>query len=311
MELWASSLLGQYVNFICICVDDDKHVAIRFEQMFKFKKAINLVVMNRQDMPSYGQLGCSGFIVIGADGHCVSKKTNAFLDYGERAFQSAENVIKTALEDAGIDLDVVIQENERLYASGQILRLEGVSSDPTLNDSLVTVLNFNTSSGRFNVALNDGSNRKISVMPCCLAPVNEEVKTLAKDQPFTEIQPPNLIGCKEVDEEHVECTVAINNCLSSCTRENLTLLLSCLEQHFQHEEILASKSGFGSSTDAMSPMYSHAKDHERILQLARDELDRTATAKDLSTVSIDVVRLVGASFIKHATLFDSLLEGKL
>jgi hypothetical protein len=166
MEQWACSPLGKYVDFICVCVDDNKNVAINFEQMFKFTSVINGVVMKRQDMPTYGQLGCSGFIIVGADGSCVSKKTDAYLNYGEKAFKNAESVILTALEDAGVDFKTEANKKDgNLYARGQKLRLEGISSDPALNGIIITVLKFDTTKGRFHVLLNDGSNKQISILP--------------------------------------------------------------------------------------------------------------------------------------------------
>lgn len=312
MEMWACSPLGQHVDFICVCVDDDKRVAFTFERMFKFTKVINGVVMSRKDMPTFGQLGCSGFIVIGADGVCVSRKTSAFLAFGEKAFRTAESVIMTALEDADVELNAVTEESAKekhLYANGQVLRLEGISSDLSLNGRLVTVINFETTKGRFNVSLNDDSNRRICVMPCCLAPITAEERITLEYEAVTEIQPPNLVGCKAVDDEHFECTTAINECLRACTRENLASLLVCLEQHFEHEETLASTSGFGTVSDSFSPMFSHAKDHARILQLARAELERTA--KNPSDVNVGVARMIAASFLEHAKVFDSLLEGNL
>lgn len=312
MEMWASSPLGKYVDFICVCVDD-KSVAVNFERMFKFTKAINGVVMKRQDMPTFGQLGCSGFIVIGADGTCVSKKTNAFLDYGEKAFKNAEIVILTALEDANVELNISSKKQEHIYANGQMLRLEGIAADQTLNGRIVTVIKFDTTKGRFHVLLSDGSNRQISVLPCCLSPLSAEAEqntiSSSENQTVQEIQSPNLVGCEIIDEEHAECTAAINKCLRSNTRDNLASVLICLEQHFEHEERLAIASGFGNITDAFSPMASHAKDHARILTLTRAELERTV--QNHSDINIRVIQTVAAAFLEHAKVFDSLLEGKL
>lgn len=265
--------------------------------------------MKREDMPTFGQLGCSGFIVIGADGSCVSKKTDSFLNYAEKAFQNAESVIRTALEDAGVELNTGLNKKEHLYANGQTLRLEGLSSDPTLNGHTVTVIKYDTTNERFRVLLSDGSNRQISVLPCCLAPFIAQQNFVSENQDLNEIQQPNLIGCEIVDEEHAECTSAINQCLRSGTRDNLALLLICLEKHFEHEEKLALASGFGSITDGFSPMFSHAKDHSRILILTRAALERTD--HNPSDINIDVIQTLAYAFLEHTKVFDSLLEGKL
>ena len=311
MELWACSPLGKYVDFICVCVDDNKNVAINFEQMFKFTSVINGVVMKRQDMPTYGQLGCSGFIIVGADGSCVSKKTDAYLNYGEKAFKNAESIILTALEDAGIDFKTESNKKDgNIYAKGQKLRLEGISSDLSLNGIIVTVLKFDTTKGRFHVLLNDGSNKQISILPCNLAPL--EIDSTTAITITKSINPPNLIGCKLIDAEHADCTAAINMCLSDCTKENLTLVLNSLEKHFQHEELLAKDSGFGDVNDSFSPMYSHAKDHERILNSIRAQLGDTCCTQQLSdTIDMNTIYSVASAFLDHAKTFDVLLEGKL
>ena len=41
----------------------------------------------------YGQLGCSGFIVSDKDGCFVSRKTRAYLEYGEAAFDYVESIL--------------------------------------------------------------------------------------------------------------------------------------------------------------------------------------------------------------------------
>lgn len=41
----------------------------------------------------YGQLGCSGFIVSDTDGCFVSRKTQAYLQYGDDAFNHVESLI--------------------------------------------------------------------------------------------------------------------------------------------------------------------------------------------------------------------------
>ncbi len=48
----------------------------------------------------YGQLGCSGFVVIDNESGCfVSKRTKAFLDYGEMAFVHVEAILAAMMED--------------------------------------------------------------------------------------------------------------------------------------------------------------------------------------------------------------------
>ena len=92
MEAWARIM--PQVQFLCICVES-KEVAIAFHRMFRFEHVVNGFIPSRGYMPvGYGQLGCSGFIVSDKDGYFVSKKTSAYLQYGEAAFEEVEELLE-------------------------------------------------------------------------------------------------------------------------------------------------------------------------------------------------------------------------
>lgn len=92
MEAWAKSI--PHVQFVCVCVES-KQVGMAFHHMFQFENVINGYIPSRGYMPvGYGQLGCSGFIVSDKDGCFVSRKTKAYLDYGEGAFRHVEQLLE-------------------------------------------------------------------------------------------------------------------------------------------------------------------------------------------------------------------------
>lgn len=96
MEAWAKS--RPEAQFICVCVDS-KGVALQFERMFGFQHALNCWIPSRSYFPvGYGQLGCSGFIVVDAKGCFVSRRTKAFLQYGENAFDHVEELLSKELD---------------------------------------------------------------------------------------------------------------------------------------------------------------------------------------------------------------------
>lgn len=67
-----------------------------FDGMFGFEYATNCFIPSREYMPrGYGQLGCSGFIVVDLQGNFVSRKTAAFLNHGEAAFRQVESILTT------------------------------------------------------------------------------------------------------------------------------------------------------------------------------------------------------------------------
>ena len=96
MEEWADLYCGQ-VQFLCVCVESFG-VAQYFDRMFRFRHAINAYIPSREYLPrGYGQLGCSGFIVADSEGCFVSRKTKAFLQYGDAAFRHVEQILDNLL----------------------------------------------------------------------------------------------------------------------------------------------------------------------------------------------------------------------
>jgi len=100
METWACTM--PHVQFLCVCVESAR-VAKMFDDMFGFEHAINCFIPSREYLPrGYGQLGCSGFIVADAQGNFVSRKTAAFLTYGEGAFRQLEDLVNTLVESNAV-----------------------------------------------------------------------------------------------------------------------------------------------------------------------------------------------------------------
>ena len=104
MERWATSPQWKdKAQFLCVCVDS-KGVALMFHRDMRFHNVINSWIPGNNYMPvGYGQLGCSGFIVSDKDGNFVSRRTAAYLDYGDRAFRQVESMLSelVAKDDEG------------------------------------------------------------------------------------------------------------------------------------------------------------------------------------------------------------------
>lgn len=82
---------GPHFNFILICCDGPD-LAKTFANRLKLTHVTNTVSL---DQPKFGQLGCSGFIVLDQMGQVKCAKTMAFLQHREAAFEQM-----TALMDA-------------------------------------------------------------------------------------------------------------------------------------------------------------------------------------------------------------------
>lgn len=97
MENWAQKI--PQVHFLCVCVES-KQVAVAFHQMFQFRHATNGYIPSQHYMPrGYGQLGCSGFIVSDKEGYFISRKTRAYLEYGDHAFENVESLLAPLITD--------------------------------------------------------------------------------------------------------------------------------------------------------------------------------------------------------------------
>eukprot|EP01083_Nonionella_stella_P080017 219655_1 len=108
MEAWAKKI--PQVQFLCVCVES-RQVAVAFHSMFRFTKVVNGYIPSRGYMPvGYGQLGCSGFIVSDKNGCFLSKKTRAYLQFGEAAFDYVESLLAPHIV---IDLTSDEEEEEK------------------------------------------------------------------------------------------------------------------------------------------------------------------------------------------------------
>ena len=92
MDAWASKYAGR-VRFVCIsCAGPDLSMA--FGNELQLAHCINSVA---EQQPVWGQLGCNGFIVLDKDSKIVCRKSAAFLQVRERAFEQVESMLSALL----------------------------------------------------------------------------------------------------------------------------------------------------------------------------------------------------------------------
>lgn len=308
MEQWAAQprYLG-VVQFLCVCVDG-REVALEFGRMFQFQHVVNAYIAGRAYMPvGYGQLGCSGFVISDRQGCFISRKTNAFLTYGNAAFRDVERILhgliggNTMAKRAGSESTRVALhpavESPYPYSIGSVAIIDSSVDHAELAGKEVKILGFDTGLGKFRVELQDDPRDIVSVLPCCLAPNaskrqgRQETNTCTSpDVDSTaaslRIAYPTSVGVVSMDDEHRHCSDAINSMLDAIATKGdegvtpamLRKVLDLLEDHFDHEEQILLKFPFpaaqGSQGGSFSAVDSHFADHARILSLARDELER-------------------------------------
>lgn len=242
MEEWAAnSKYGRDVQFLCVCIEapptNAPAVSKMFRQMFGFRMVVNGYIPSKCYFPvGYGQLGCSGFIVVDRDGNFISRKTKRYLDYGEEAFRDVERLLDEELARVRGDTNTTGSTTDHVGVKDA--STETTNPDPS-----------------------PGEKKKIEE-------VNESTNTTAT------IDAPPSVGVAVMDNEHEECTNAINALLQDPTTDNLRKALQVLQYHFLHEESLLKEYVFQDrdTTSSLSPFVSHRNDHERILAIAQDTL---------------------------------------
>jgi len=95
MNKWAAA--EKYdCNFLCICVLGDRSAVGLSKEMssqMKLTHCVNAYVANQQDMPSYGQLGCQGFIILDKEHNVVCESTSPFMQFRALAFDHVEALL--------------------------------------------------------------------------------------------------------------------------------------------------------------------------------------------------------------------------
>lgn len=71
-------------------------------KQMKLSHCVNGYVESQEDLPNYGQLGCSGFIILDADHRAVSTSTSAFMEVRQLAFKHVETLLDAVRLDQAV-----------------------------------------------------------------------------------------------------------------------------------------------------------------------------------------------------------------
>ena len=95
MDQWQRNYKDQ-VTFLCVsCAGPG--LALEMSKEMQLRACTNGFIERRDLMPKWGQLGCSGFIVLDKDLNVVCEKSKAFLEVRDRAFEDVEKILKGLL----------------------------------------------------------------------------------------------------------------------------------------------------------------------------------------------------------------------
>lgn len=296
MEKWAGA--GEWdVNWVCICVNGDSTslpTAQDFATRYKMKAIVNGYIPSQSMLPSFGQLGCQGLIIVDKNGNFITRKSEALMRKGQSAFRAVER---------------------RLYNLGAYLGDKPASAfepppKPKLRFSVGTQVECRLGpttwipgqvielyceiQGRempYKIRLRDGR--------VIFAPVDQDVCIRFVAHAPIEIE---SVGVKVMDEEHESCANALRDLRQNPCAQTLLVARDTLKSHFEHEEEIFAKTGFGNHGTALSGTKSHCQDHAKILS----EINA-----NLSNVTKEFVEELINHVTKHTADFDSKYKGKI
>jgi hemerythrin len=116
----------------------------------RLRHCINGFVDSRADLPSYGQLGCKGFIVLDPDHAVISHCTTSFMELRENAFLSVEAILSQRLKRKFGD-----------FVEGDFVAVKGIASQPQLNGQTGVLRPYLEAKGRWQVELDSGELKSL------------------------------------------------------------------------------------------------------------------------------------------------------
>lgn len=300
----------------------------------KLTHCVNGFVDNEEDLPTYGQLGCKGFLVLDAQHRVVRdlafEHVEALLD----AVCSNKPLPKVCPGEYVTLVDPPKDKPEIKGSQGICVKVKdglmqfGFLAGPLrgrtleLPFSAVSKLAPGSCSpsscaagdcskgGCAEGSCSDGKCQPGGCPPggcppggcppngACDAGTGLDEAFVAASLHLTSVKVPSM------DAEHAECAAALQRLASQRTRQALEEVLSCLANHFQHEEALFVQYGFGVHVNEnLSAQTSHAEDHGRILAKIRGELSGIAVSQG---VLASFIRELLQDFHEHTSRYDAL-----
>jgi len=336
MNVWAKE--GRYdCNFLCVCVLGDREalsMAKEFSHQMQLSHCINGYIDNEEDLPTYGQLGCKGFIILDADHRVVAPTTPAFMQVRSIAFAHVEALLDAVCNKQPLpsicpgEYGVLSQPPDELArlkgAQGMIIEakdglvvfgftqgsLQGKAVK--VPASAVSPMEPRAQSGTGGCSsggCSDGSCKpggcgdSKACNPGGEGGCDESGKCL--DDAFVKSSL-DLVSVKvpSMDAEHAECADALRDLAAQRNAEALEAVWQCLSDHFEHEEKLFVEYAFGAhANENLSARKSHSEDHRRILDKIRSVLD--AASGPTQAVSPGFVKDLLQDFHDHTSRYDA------
>ena len=293
-------------------VDQDAEGCARsFVRGLGLKHAVVAFAEGQGDMPKFPvKLGCMGFVVLDAHLRFVTTKTEPSLSSGGYAgLEAAEAMLRgaaaRAVTVAGLpegDFAVEFVGVSGVPEGHVAVRLPGgevatFHEDALSRAALPPPL----------AASPAGAGGPPGAMGCvggmCAKPV-----CCAGGAGAGGSSVPPSVGHADMDAEHAALAAAFRN---ADTPAALRSAVELLDEHFEHEEELMRRAGFGASVapGAPSAFEGHAADHSRIRDLAADTVLKTYCERhDSGADPREAAAALLAAVAQHTAAYDTLYE---
>jgi len=289
MDAWAASY-GSAVAFICVSCAGPQ-LATQFGSQLKLKHCFNTWVDN-DDMPTWGQLGCNGLIVLDGAKSVICKASPAFLEVKESAFRYVETLLDALIAQKAAPAPKSGRVDESVGGACAKVRFGSDGGEETNGEEA-------DDASPAKVAKSGGAALKVPSVKVAV-----------------------------LDAEHERCEAALAQLAARRDSTSVRELLSAYEEHFAHEEALLDEhlyagvekaTGFSADKGARS---SHFADHEAMLSTLRKMLTeferRAVLAKELGlddavggSISEAEAQKLAADFELHATAYDGNYADRL
>jgi hemerythrin len=272
MQRWAASGKYPHVKFFCINASETEQrgYGLKIGREFAMKYQLTHVIngyFEPSAMPTFGQLGCSGFIFSDSSGSVIKSATPPFLQYGPEAFAWVERML-----DSYNPIPNLNRPSDAIR-----IRIQGIRAQPQLNGQFGSLLRKDEKNPqRFIVLLDSG--QQISVQAQNFEEIDEEDEQQQQEKSIIDssTEPTTIdthLGVPAMDEEHEQCEKVLQQLLEERTPSALKSALFTLRNHFTHEEDLMRQVGFGGYRVDLSEQelrisgfYGHLADHQQLIQ---------------------------------------------
>eukprot|EP00928_Gymnodinium_smaydae_P084140 TRINITY_DN67398_c0_g1_i1.p1 TRINITY_DN67398_c0_g1~~TRINITY_DN67398_c0_g1_i1.p1 ORF type:complete len:337 (+),score=56.09 TRINITY_DN67398_c0_g1_i1:263-1273(+) len=323
MDRWAAEKKYD-CHFICVCMLADKgasQLSLEFANQLKLQYCINAFIDNPKDLPEYGQLGCSGFIVMDETHNVVSTCTSAFMQVRSLAFSHVETLLDSILaktpppqvcpgefvkilageKDVAGATAICLQVQDGAFLQLQLLTGARRQNKIRVPASEVWKLGSPSDPERGCCSSGECGSRKSCALGGCEPTLDDcqQDETPLDDAFLTSMLSLVSVRVPSMDEEHAECADALRRLAEELSTAALEAALATLREHFSHEESLFDQHGFGEHQDArFSAKRSHVDDHNRLLEKMRGQL------RSQGPVPPTFVRSLLQDFHEHTSRYD-------